>query len=138
MQHNSTVQRRSLVSSPARKKTVVLALLSGVSVLVGSCGVIGDRAPSQETVLPLLREEAQELKGEGENLDPAYGVTANWEIEDVQVRKLSNEDGPPWRGTIRFKITSRVREPDGTTSTEDFVKNFEYVWDIELDSWTVR
>ena len=93
---------------------------------------------SQETVLPLLREEAQQLKGEGENLDPAYGVTANWEIEDVQVRKLSNEDGPPWRGTIRFKITSRVREPDGTTSTEEFVKNFEYVWDIELDSWTVR
>lgn len=103
-----------------------------------ACGMIGDGAPGQETVLSLLRQEAQELKVEGEKLDPAYGVTANWEIEDVQVRKPSSENGPPWRGTIRFNITSRVREPDGTTSTEEFERNFEYIWDSELDGWTVQ
>ena len=103
-----------------------------------SCGVVGKQAPPQETVLPLLRDEAQKLKSEGENLDPAYGVTANWEIEDVQVRKLSKDENLPWAGTIRFKITSRVREPDGTTSREEFVKSFEYVWDMTLEGWTVK
>jgi hypothetical protein len=112
--------------------------LAGVMVLGVSCGVVGRKAPPQDTVLPLLREEAQKLKSEGEDLDPAYGVTANWEIEDVQVRKLTNKETQPWGGTIRFKITSKVREPDGTTSTEEFVKNFEYVWDTELEGWTVR
>ena len=116
----------------------MFVLAVGAVFLEASCGAIGDRAPAQETVLSLLREEAQELKAEGEKLDPAYGVTANWEIEDVQVRKPSNEDGPPWQGTIRFKITSRVPEPDGTTSTEEFVRNFDYLWDTELDGWTVR
>jgi hypothetical protein len=100
--------------------------------------MVRDSGPSQETALSLLRQEAQELKAEGEKLDPAFGVKANWEIEDVQVQKPSNEDGPPWRGTIRFKITSRVREPDGTTSMEEFVRNFEYVWDTQLGDWTVR
>ena len=78
------------------------------------------------------------MKAEGEELDPTFGVRANWEIEDIQVQKSSGDDAPPWRGTIRFKITSRVREPDGTTSTEEFVKNFEYVWDTDLEGWTVR
>ena len=137
MRQNLMLTLQALVQSPARRGTVgIIALLA---VVVGvACGVIGDRAPAQETVLSLLREEAQELKAEGEKLDPAYRVTANWEIEDVQVQKPSNEDGPPWRGTIRFKITSRVREPDGTTSTEEFVRNVEYIWDLELDGWTVR
>jgi hypothetical protein len=113
------------------------SLMMGM-LLATSCGVIGDRAPAQETVLPLLRDEAQKLKAEGEKLDPAYGVTANWEIEDVQVRSLPNDKAHPWGGTIRFRITSRVREPDGTTSKEEFVKNFDYVWDTELKGWTVR
>ena len=115
-----------------------LWLLTGVFVIWTSCGVVGPRAPAQETVLSALRDEAQKLKSEGENLDPAYGVTANWEIEDVQVRKLSKDKSQPWGGTIRFKITSRIREPDGTTSQEQFVKNFEYVWDMTLEGWTVK
>jgi len=109
-----------------------------LAALLGACGMVGDGAPSQEKVLSLLREEAQKMKADGEKLDPAFGVRANWEIEDLQVQKPSNSEGPPWRGTIRFKITSRVREPDGTTSTEEFEKNFEYVWDTDLDAWTVR
>jgi hypothetical protein len=120
-----------------RKQTPVLvtALLAALQF---SCGVVGDGAPSQDEVLSLLRQEAQKMKADGEKLDPAFGVRANWEIEDVQVQKPSNADGPPWRGTIRFKITSRVREPDGTTSMEEFDKSFEYVWDTDLDNWTVR
>jgi hypothetical protein len=113
-------------------------LLLGIAVFAISCGVVGEKAPPQETVLSLLRDEAQKLKGEGENMDPAYGVTANWEIEDVQVRKLSKDESQPWGGTIQFRITSRFREPDGTTSQEEFVKNFEYVWDMVLEGWTVR
>jgi len=149
MHKNQTEQRCRLLLSPARAKLVarhgrrngipvVFAALLGAAILTGSCGVVGNKAPEQETVLPLLREEAQELKSEGETLNPAFGVTANWEIEDVQVRKLSNDDAHPWGGTIRFKITSRVREPDGTTSTEEFVKNFEYLWDTEMGGWSVR
>ena len=149
MQHNLTMQRRTLVPSPGRlaslaslaslaRTTTSIAATALLAVLLGSCGAIGDGAPAQETVLSLLREEAQELKAEGESLDPAFGVTANWEIEDVQVRKPSNENGPPWRGTIRFKISSRVRDPDGSTSTDEFDKSIEYLWDTELDGWTVR
>ena len=143
MQHNLMMQRRTNVSSPGRlaslaRTTTSIATTALLAVLLGSCGAIGDGAPAQETVLSLLREEAQELKAEGESLDPAFGVTANWEIEDVQVRKPSNENGPPWRGTIRFKITSRVRDPDGSTSTDEFDKSIEYLWDTELDGWTVR
>lgn len=146
MQHNLTMQPRTLVPSPVRLAhqlrrlgtTTSIATAVLLAALLGSCGAIGDGAPGQDTVLSLLREEAQELKAEGENLDPAFGVTANWEVEDVQVRKPSNDDGPPWRGTIRFKITSRVREPDGSTSTDEFVKNIDYLWDTELDGWTVR
>ena len=120
-----------------RNKSSILAIPL-LTAFLGSCGMVADSGPSQETALSLLRQEAQELKAEGEKLDPAFGVRANWEIEDVQVQKPSNDDGPPWRGTIRFKITSRVREPDGTTSMEEFVRNFEYVWDTELGDWTVR
>jgi hypothetical protein len=140
MQHNLTMQRRTLVPSPERpqRNTTLIATAALLAALLGSCGTIGDGAPGQEEVLSLLREEALELKAEGENLDPAFGVTANWEIEDVQVRKPANEDGPPWRGTIRFKITSRVHDPDGSTSTDEFDKNIEYLWDTELDRWTVR
>ena len=112
--------------------------LVAVVVLGVSCGVVGKKAPPQDTVLSLLRDEAQKLKSEGEDLDPKYRVTANWEIEDVQVRKLTRNETQPWGGTIRFKISSRVREPDGTTSTDEFVRNFEYVWDTELEGWTVR
>ncbi len=138
MQHNLTMQRRTLVPSPGRRKKTSIATVALLAALLGSCGTIGAGAPAQEEVLSLLREEAQELKAEGEKLDPAFGVTANWEIEDVQVRKPSNENGPPWRGTIRFKITSRVYDPDGSTSTDEFDKNIEYLWDTELDRWTVR
>ena len=70
-------------------------LLSGIVVFATACGVVGKKAPPEETVLSLLRDEAQNLKGEGENLDPAYGVTANWEIEDVQVRKLNKDESQP-------------------------------------------
>jgi hypothetical protein len=137
MEHNLTPERRAFVQTPTvRKPSVASATL--LAALLGSCGMLSDGAPSQETVLSLLRQEAQELKVEGEKLDPAFGVRANWEIEDVEIQKPSNDGGPPWRGTIRFKITSRVREPDGTTSTEEFVRNFEYVWDTELSDWTVR
>ena len=41
-------------------------------------------------------------------MDPAYGVTANWEIEDVQVRKLSKDESQPWGGTIQFRINVPV------------------------------
>lgn len=132
MQHNPASR-----SSQPRTNAAIVPIVLGAALL-GSCGMIGDDAPAQETVLSLLRQEAQELKAEGETLDPAFGVTANWEIEDVQVRKPSNENGPPWHGTIRFTITSRVNEPDGTTSTEEFVRTFEYLWDTDLDGWTVR
>ncbi len=115
-----------------------LWLLSAMVVFAISCGVAGKKAPPEETVLSLLRDEAQKLKIEGENLDPSYGVTANWEIEDVQVRKLNKDESQPWGGTVRFKITSRFREPDGMTSQEEFVKNFEYGWDMVLEGWTVR
>ena len=133
-----TIEQESLVPTSVISRLLVAAVMVLAAALLGACGMVGDGAPSQETVLSLLREEAQKMKADGEKLDPAFGVRANWEIEDVQVQKPSNAEGPPWRGTIRFKITSRAREPDGTTSTEEFEKSFDYIWDTDLDAWTVR
>ena len=64
----------------------------------------------------LLRQEAETIKKEGQRIDPNFGVSATWNIEAVLVNQCPGTTAKPWNGTIRFKIESRTREPDGSTT----------------------
>ena len=102
------------------------------------CSRIIDRPPPKEEVQRLLEEEAQVIKRDGErDVDPSLGVKLTWEVEDIEVREQAGNRDYPWAGTIRFEITSLMRELD-KPSTETFTKEFDYVWDKAADRWVVR
>jgi hypothetical protein len=108
-----------------------------VALAIAACRS-GPKAPDRETVLNLLRQEAANFKKEGERMDPALGVVATWNIESVEVAERAGDKAKPWNGTIRFKIESRMREPDGSTTTDRFEKKFEYAFDAASGRWFVR
>jgi len=113
----------------------VAIALAGVTI---SACKQGPKAPDRETVVNLLKQEAQTMKKEGERIDPTFGVAATWNIEDVLVNERPGDAAKPWNGTIRFKIESRTREPDGSTITDRFDKKFEYAFDAASGRWFVR
>jgi hypothetical protein len=117
------------------------SLLLAVAVAVvaaGACGKAGPKAPDRATVEKLLRQEAESFKKEGERIDPNLGVAATWNIDSVVVTERPGDTAKPWNGTVRFKIESRTREPDGSTTTDRLEKKFEYVFDAASSRWLVR
>ena len=105
-------------------------------ILVG-CAWFGcsikDRAPARETVLPLLQQEAETLKKDGEQINPALGVKITWTIEAVEVREQPDNPSRPWAGTLKFKIESRMSE-----GTQVLPKKFEYVYDAPMKRWIMQ
>ena len=89
-------------------------------------------------VLPLLQQEAQSLKTDGEKPQPELGVKATWVVEGVDLREQPTNESQPWAGTIRFKITSEMREVDGSPATTHFDKRFEYVWSTATNRWLIQ
>jgi len=89
-------------------------------------------------VTALLRQEAESLKSDGEDVDPTLGVKIIWEIEGVDIREQPGDEVEPWAGTIRFAITSLTPEYDGTTTKETFNKEFDYVFDLVAKRWLMR
>ncbi len=102
-----------------------------------SCSGDGPEPPSREDVLPLLQQEAQAMKSEGENVNPKLEVQMTWNINSVDIRPRPNDENQPWAGTIDFTITSRIKELDGYI-TEETHKKFEYVWDVGLQKWIIH
>jgi hypothetical protein len=119
------------------KALYVLVVCFGVGTLSG-CSSILKSAPSREEVEPLLRQEAENLKREGEQVDPSLGVKISWEVQAVEVREQPEDDAYPWAGTIRYLIKSEASEYDGSTETDQFEKVFEYVWDMATERWIVN
>ena len=117
--------------------TLFLTVAVTVAALV-ACGKAGPKAPDRETVLKLLRQEAESFKKEGERIDPNLGVAATWNIDAVVVTERPGDAAKPWNGTVRFKIESRTREPDGSTTTDRLEKKFDYVFDAASGRWFVR
>jgi hypothetical protein len=112
---------------------------SGVALcLVASACSRGPKAPPRETVLPQLQQEAQSVKAEMEKIDPSLGVAAVWTIDGVEVKERANDPDRPWTGTIRFKVESRTREPDGTTSVARREKSFDYLYDVRAKKWQMQ
>jgi hypothetical protein len=96
------------------------------------------KGPSKEMVTPLLQQEANSLKRDGEKPDEKLGVKATWNVESVEVREQKDNETNPWAGTVKFKITSEMREVDGTPVVQTFDKRFEYLWSTTLNRWIIQ
>jgi hypothetical protein len=117
---------------------VVLDLALSLSITAGLACSTKAKGPTREMVLPLLQQEANSLKADGEKANPGLGVKATWAIQSVQVREQTADESQPWAGTIQFNITSEMREGDGTPLVQKFDKRFEYVWSTAVNRWIIQ
>ncbi len=117
-----------------------LALGAGLalSLVTGLACSRKPKGPSREMVLPLLQQEAQSLKADGEKASPGLGVKATWAIKSVEAREQASNESQPWTGTIQFDITSEMRDVDGTPLVQKFDKRFEYVWSTAMNRWIIQ
>jgi hypothetical protein len=122
------------MKQPVTKLTLAVAAFA---LLSSACLKSLDPRLRREAVLPLLQQEAESLKRDGEKVDPNLGVRSTWNIEAVEVKEQPGNDNP-WAGTIRFKIESRMREVDGSIVTQSFEKRFEYVYNGTLRRWIIQ
>ena len=90
---------------------------------------------AEETILSLLRQEAQALKQARENVDLA-GAHAIWDIQAVEVKEQPGNADNPWAGTIHFKIKSRTKDVDGSIVTENFDESYAY--SVALKRWILQ
>ncbi len=97
-----------------------------------------EELPSKETVEGRLREEGESLKKEGEAIDPSLGVKITWNVEEVLVQEQVGVKNEPWIGTIRFHIVSVTPEYDGSNITQEFTREFDYIWDLANDRWLMK
>ena len=120
-------------------QTLMRAVVVLSAVAVGaSCSVFKSiTKPSKETVQAALQTEAEGLKRDGEKPIPGMGVKSIWTIEGIDIQE-QKDDNRPWRGTVRFRIDSAMREPDGTISKDSIKRTFDYVYDAPLKKWLVQ
>ena len=105
---------------------------------VAACSVFkGVTKPSKESVQAALQAEAEGLKRDGEKPMPGMGVKSLWTIEGIDIQE-QKDDNRPWRGTVRFRIDTAMREPDGTISKDSIKKTFNYVYDAPMKKWLVQ
>ena len=120
---------------PLTRAVVVLAAVA----FAGSCSVFKSiTKPSKESVQAALQTEAEGLKRDGEKPIPGMGVKSVWTIEGIDIQEQPKEENRPWKGTVRFKIESAMREPDGTISKDSIKKTFNYVYDAPMKKWLVQ
>ena len=117
-------------------KTLVSACVC--LVVFSSCGERAKEPPTRDVVEKLLREEAQSMKSDGENVNPSLEIKVTWNIESVEVREQTAVESQPWTGTVRFTITSRQQEYDGSPATHRFEKVFDYDWDLDSERWIMK
>lgn len=132
----SASEADSLVFMRSQSKTLGVLVLWLAAIGGSACSRAGKEAPPREVVEKLLRQEAESLKKEGEeDVDPSLGVTIAWQIDSIEVRERPDDEAQPWEGTVRFTITSKQKEYDGSIDTQTFEKALEYVWDAGTEKW---
>jgi hypothetical protein len=89
-------------------------------------------------VTPLLQQEADALKRDGEKLDPVLRVRAIWTVEGIDVTERPNDPDRPWAGAIRFKIRSEAMDADGSIDADEFARRFDYVYVSSLQRWVFQ
>jgi len=122
-----------------RDLTRAAVVLSAVAV-GASCSIFkgGAGKPSREAAQAALQTEAEGLKKDGEKPIPGMGVKSIWTIESIDIQEQPKDENRPWRGTVRYRIDSAMREPDGTISKDSIKKTFNYVYDAPLKRWLVQ
>jgi predicted small lipoprotein YifL len=110
----------------------VVALVLGAAA---GCGRRGPDIPGREVVTPLLQQEADALKRDGEKLDPILRVKATWNIEGIDVTERPGDADRPWSGTIRFRIRSETKDEQGAVTADEFERRFDYVYTASLKRW---
>jgi len=118
-----------------RHATAVIAAIAAALVGLSACGGIGSKGPGREVVTPLLQKEADDLKANGEKLDPVLGVKATWTIKSIDVTERPNDRDRPWAGTIWFRIRSETKDIGRGPITDEFEKHFDYVYSTALEKW---
>ena len=93
--------------------------------------------PPRETVLPLLRQEAESLKRDGEDISPKLEVDMTWEIGLVDVWEQPGNETLPWAGNIHVTIVARINELDDYI-TEKTEMDFDYAWDMYREEWLAQ
>jgi hypothetical protein len=106
-------------------------------VAVGCKGRFGG-GPSQEEVTAELRNEAEVFKKKGEQNDPVLRLRTVWNIEGVDVVAQEDNDDRPYKGTIRFKIVTTMKDADGTETNDRLDKQFHYVYDVKEKRWLIQ
>lgn len=113
---------------------VALTVLVVAGVVAGCKGRFG--GPSREEVTAELRKEAETFKQKGEQSDPVLRLKSTWNIEGVDVQE-QEDSNRPYKGTIRFKIITTMRDPDGTETNDRLDKQFSYVYDTREKRWLI-
>ena len=113
-------------------------ILGTALAVAAGCGGRGAGGPGREVVTPLLQQEADGLKRDGEKLDPILRVKAIWTVAGIDITERPNDRDRPWAGTIRFKIRSEMRDVDGSVSVDEFARRFDYVYTASLQRWVFQ
>jgi predicted small lipoprotein YifL len=121
-----------------RDRTAGVVILAAALAGLAGCGRKGPEAPGRELVTPLLQREADDLKRDGEKLDPVLRVKATWTIAGIDVRERPGDADRPWAGTIRFRIQSVMRDEQGVVTTDEFERRFDYVFSAPLGRWVFQ
>ena len=118
-----------------RGGTTGIVILAATLAGLAACGPKGPKAPGREVVTSLLQKEANDLKADGEKLDPVLGVKVTWAIAGIDVTERANDPDRPWAGTIRFRIRSETKDTDGAVVVDEFDRQFDYVYTASLQRW---
>jgi len=123
-----------------RRGAVIGAALLALATLAAGAGCArrGADVAGREVVTPLLQQEADALKRDGEKLDPILRVKATWTIAGVDVAERPGDTEKPWAGTIRFKIRSETMDVDGSVAVDEFDRRFDYVYMASLQRWVFQ
>ena len=115
---------------------------AALTVLALAAAVAGCKTrfggPSKEEVTAELRKEADVFKQKGEQNDPILRMKSTWNIEGVDVTEQAGDDNRPYKGTIRFKIVTTMKDPDGTETNDRLDKQFHYVYDVREKRWLIQ
>ena len=108
------------------------------ALLAAGCGLRKPAGPTREAVTAALQQEANSLKADGEKLDPVLRVKATWTVEGLDVKERPKDPDHPWSGKIRFKIKSETKDTDGKVVTDEFARQFDYVYTTSVNRWVFQ
>ncbi len=112
-------------------------VVAGLAWALVACSRPQPKGPSKDALLTQLQQEAADLKKGGEDVNPTIGVKVTWTIEGVEMKERPGDKDYPWGGMIRFQIRSQSREPDGSMTSDAFLKRFDYRYSTVLNKWII-